>query len=103
MNAEDYILEEVGVCTLLVGTMVTSQKYVVLGNLFMKKYYTIYDLEKNRIGLAPINETLILGKKDVKVSMNLVALFIGSLFLGILLIYLMRKVSGLGNIQEQNK
>lgn len=67
----------------------------------MRKYYSLYHLEKKQIGLSEANqfERSNLGlPKDVILILEG---FLGAFFLGLLVIYLIRMISGLKNTQDQ--
>lgn len=59
LTAHDYILEVGGSC-ISVFTPMDFPKPIgdlaIIGDAFLRKYYSIYDLEKNAVGLAPAKE-----------------------------------------------
>ena len=50
LEPERYLLEKDGVCKLLMKP--GDAPYWVLGHVFLRKYYTVYDMDQARIGLA---------------------------------------------------
>lgn len=55
IHPEDYVItmENQGEQGCMLGFMATNQTYFILGDVFLRGYYTIHDLERDRIGIAP--------------------------------------------------
>ncbi|CAI2365565.1 unnamed protein product [Moneuplotes crassus] len=55
LSPEDYIAEEENICVILVynlgSRVIIEQDTVVLGANFLRKYYTVFDMEKSRVGI----------------------------------------------------
>jgi hypothetical protein len=55
MSPEDYIANEDDICVLLIynlgNKVIIDEATVVLGVNFLRKYYTVFDLEKLRVGI----------------------------------------------------
>lgn len=54
LQAEDYILQTSGGCiSPFMGLDLPGLKLWIVGDAFLRRYYTIYDMGKNRVGFAP--------------------------------------------------
>ncbi|KAI9506026.1 aspartic peptidase domain-containing protein [Coemansia spiralis] len=55
LDAEDYILNIQGICLsgfTGVGVSESGSSIWIIGNVFLRKFYFVFDLGKNRIGFA---------------------------------------------------
>lgn len=50
LSPEDYIYQTGDY--LIISVEAFDMEYVILGNIFMRKFYTVFDMEKNQIGFA---------------------------------------------------
>jgi len=59
LTADDYVLKitDMGITECMMGIMGSafppSFNYFILGDVFMRKFYTFFDKENNRVGFAP--------------------------------------------------
>lgn len=55
MESKDYVANEDNICVILVynlgAKIVVAENTIVLGVNFLRKFYTIFDIENNRIGI----------------------------------------------------
>jgi len=60
LTGEDYLLNNIGgECMLVMLEELDSlegQHTILLGDPFLRAYYTIYDMEANKIGLVPLRQ-----------------------------------------------
>ena len=50
LRPKDYILEEKGICYLLIKESI--EDIWIFGNVFLRQYYTLFDMENMRIGVT---------------------------------------------------
>ena len=53
LSPDDYILEINNICQIAIGSM-QSTNFWLLGNVFSRKAYTVYDMNQNRIGFENV-------------------------------------------------
>ncbi|PJF18486.1 hypothetical protein PSACC_01699 [Paramicrosporidium saccamoebae] len=54
LEASDYILQTSGGCiSPFMGLDLPGMKLWIVGDAFLRRYYTVYDMGKNRVGFAP--------------------------------------------------
>ena len=51
-SPRDYFWQDGGYCQLLLTAM-PEGKFWIMGDVFLRKYYSIYDMEAGKIGLVP--------------------------------------------------
>lgn len=55
LDPEDYITNEDDICVILIynlgNRVVVTEDTIVLGVNFLRKYYTVFDIEKSRVGI----------------------------------------------------
>ena len=94
MEPEDYIANEDNICVILVYNLgdkvVVTEDTIVLGVNFLRKFYTVFDLEKSRIG---IYEHRISKKSGFFGEYYFISLILISGFLLLSLIHLQKKHS----------
>jgi hypothetical protein len=52
LSSDDYIINNNGECILGFMGLDTSDKFWILGDIFIRKYYTIFDMDNKRVGFA---------------------------------------------------
>ena len=93
LDPEDFIASEDDICVILVYNLgdrvVVDDDTIVLGANFLRKYYTVFDLEKERVGIYGQS---ISAKVNYSQSFMLLGLFLLMIMLTVMLyFYLMRK------------
>lgn len=60
LEASDYILQTSGGCiSPFMGLDIPGLKLWIVGDAFLRRYYTVYDMERNRVGFAPVKSQLV--------------------------------------------
>ena len=87
MNPSDYVACEDGICVILVynlgGKEIVDSSTIVLGANFLRKFYTVFDMEQKRIGIYGRD---IKSKADLFESFLFFSLIIGFLLMAFLLL-----------------
>ena len=53
LSADDYVLEINGICQIGIGSL-ENTNFWLLGNVFSRKAYTVYDMANNRVGFENV-------------------------------------------------
>lgn len=53
LSADDYVLETNGICQIGIGSL-ENTNFWLLGNVFSRKAYTVYDMTNNRVGFENV-------------------------------------------------
>lgn len=57
LEAKDYILQTSGACiSPFMGLDLPGLNLWIVGDAFLRRYYTVYDMGKNRVGFAPVKQ-----------------------------------------------
>lgn len=57
LEAKDFIMQTSGGCiSPFMGIDLPGLKLWIVGDAFLRRYYTVYDMGKNRVGFAPVRE-----------------------------------------------
>jgi len=62
LTPEDYVMNRDGRCKTGIAVMKIQLKMdnpiIILGDIFLRKYYSVFDHEKNQVGFAKANHNL---------------------------------------------
>lgn len=57
LEPQDYILQTSGGCiSPFMGLDIPGFKLWIIGDAFLRRYYTVYDMKNNRVGFAPVKQ-----------------------------------------------
>lgn len=74
LEAKDYILQTSGGCiSPFMGLDLPGMKLWIVGDAFLRRYYTVYDMGKDRVGFAPARMVDDMGKDNVGLEPVLLA------------------------------
>lgn len=52
LTSDEYVIKNGGKCILGVMSLDTPENFWIMGDIFIRKYYTIFDMDNKRVGLA---------------------------------------------------
>lgn len=84
-----------------ISTYTSNDGSWILGDVFLRKYMAYFNIEKETIGLILSNKKTLEGNEFLKDVMLILECFLGSLFVGILVIYFIRMISGLKYAKDE--
>lgn len=86
---------------MLISAYTSSDNAWILGDVFLRKYMAYFNIEKETIGFILSNNKNLEGNELAKDVILILECFLGSLFIGIIVIYLIRAISGLKNAKDE--
>ncbi|KAL4462023.1 hypothetical protein ABPG74_000868 [Tetrahymena malaccensis] len=101
LSPKDYIIQQNHLCNMQISYYSSTDGSWILGDVFLRKYMSYFNIQKEQIGLILSNKKSLESREFLKDVMLILECILGSLFLGILVIYFIRMISGLKNAKDE--